>query len=168
MNDNNSNVPDSFQVTRNGITLEYVKVPAKRKGKGGKTLPPVFCPQIDPASDSSLSDYRKFCGDELFFADLQASVYQRCIRQQQKFTADGKETSCWSADGSKFDEETAIRNAQLASVKAETTSDLIEEMKSIAEEFTKANAEGNATRVAELRGMMAENLQKQASKKHSK
>lgn len=153
-----TNVPDSLSITRNGITLTYDKIPSKRKGKGGKVLPPVFAPQI-ASVDSELAKYRQFIGDDLFFSDLNAICYQRSQRQQKEL---------WSANGLMFDSETASKSAQLATIKSETTDDLKAEMDAIAIEFTEANKAGNQVRAAELMVLMADNLSKQAAKRHNK
>jgi hypothetical protein len=154
---NPSNVPNDFQVTRNGVTLTFSKVDAKRVGKGGKALPPTFCPQI-PAITKELEQYRAFIGDDIFFADLNSTIYQRYQKQQKDL---------WSQDRSKFDLETAIESAKLVSIRSETLDDLVEEMKQISSDFLTARNTNDTAKMMELTEALSANLQKQASKKHA-
>jgi len=157
-----SNIPEKFEVTRNGITLTYVKQAAKRKGKGGVTLPPTFAPVI-PAIKEKLEEYMTFIGEELFFEDINTVIYQRAQKQQQRKTPDGKDDSVWSRDRLMFDRDTAIERAVNEGVKTEKMDSLVQEMRDIISEFVEARNNGDTKRIDELAGLMQENLAKQTA-----
>lgn len=104
-----SNAPESFKATRHGITLVFAKQNPRRAGKGGKTLFPTYAPLID---SKSIGSYIKFCGKDEFFAELNGTIFTKFYKQQQKRLVDGKEESCWSTNGLKFDLDTAIALAE--------------------------------------------------------
>lgn len=122
MNEKYNSWPQSIEVTRNDVTLTLPLTERSRELKG-KEAPPFYTYTI---TSDTLDDYRKWLGDELFFAHLQAklnSVAQFCTKD------------CYSADGSKVDDETIATNLTNYTGRGVGIKKLEEEMNAIIKDF---------------------------------